>query len=95
MKEDLVYLKGHIVVDFEIFIKIKPSPIKRLLAFWSPVHDDPGLVLMVEVYVGLKFGENSILDDYITLGRPANSDSSRLWARWVVVIRSEVKYLSS
>ena len=91
----MVDLKGHIVVDFEILIKVEPSPIKRLLTFWSPVHEDPGLVLMVEINVGLKFGENSILDDYITLGRPANSDSSRLWARWVVVIRSEVKYLSS
>ena len=55
LEEDLVDFKGHVVVDFEIFIKIKPSPIKRLLAFWSPVHEDPGLVLMVEVYMGLKF----------------------------------------
>jgi hypothetical protein len=37
-------------------------------------------VLMVEVYVGLKFGENSILDDYITLSRPTDSDSCRLRA---------------
>ena len=51
----MVDLKGHVFVDFEILIKVEPSPIKRLLTFWSPVHEDPGLVLMVEINVGLKF----------------------------------------
>jgi len=64
----LVDLKSHAVIDFEILIEVEPRPIKRLLAFWSPVPENPGLMLMVEVYVGLKFGENSILNDYITLG---------------------------
>jgi hypothetical protein len=51
-------------------------------------------MLMVKVDMGLKFGENSILNDYITLCRPADSDCCRLWARWVVIIRPEIKYLS-
>lgn len=67
MDQDLVDLKGHAVIDFEILIEVKPCPIKRLLPLWSPVPKDPSLMLMVEVDVGLKFGENSILDDYITL----------------------------
>ncbi len=51
----MVDLEGHAVVDFEILIEVEPGPIKRLLTFWRPVHEDPGIMLMVEVDVCLKF----------------------------------------
>ena len=64
----MVDLECHGVVDFEVLIEVEPSPIKRLLPLWCPVHEDPGLLFMVEVYVCLKFGEYSIFNDYIALG---------------------------
>ncbi len=51
----MVDLEGHAVVDFEILIEVEPGPIKRLLTFWRPVHQDPGIMIMVEVDVCLKF----------------------------------------
>ena len=52
----MVDLKSHAFINFEILIEVEPRPIKRLLPLRSPVSENPDLMLMVKVDMGLKFG---------------------------------------
>ena len=73
VENGLVRLKDHTRVHLEVFIQVEPCAVRAWLIV-AAVAEDPGLLFLGEGDVGLRLGEQLVVDSNVALGGATDDD---------------------